>query len=246
MSGRPTLSFDAVGFRYRRAQPAVLDGVTWVPGRVAGLLGPNGAGKSTLFALASGARRPTSGRILVGGAAVGAGRVAWMPQEIRAMPGLRAREQAALAGWMQGLDRADAWEAAGDALAAVGLADRARIRATELSGGQLRRLGMAEVLCGRPSAILLDEPTVGLDPVQRADLLELVGALGERCQVIVATHLVEDLARSFDSVAVLVGGGLRFSGSVDDFLAVGSGGEGPGEFGVRAGEAYRHLVGPPS
>lgn len=218
----------------------MLEGVTWEPGRIAALLGPNGAGKSTLFALASGARRPTSGRIDIDGTPVRPGQVAWMPQTTLAMPGLRAREQAALAGWMQGSSRADAWRASADLLASVGLTGQADVRSAELSGGQLRRLGLAEVLAGRPSAILLDEPTVGLDPIQRADLLALIGQLGERCQVLVATHLVDDLAGSFDSVAVLSDGALRFAGSVPEFLAAGGR---EGAVAQRASRAYRHLVG---
>ena len=178
------------------------------------------------------------------GTTVRPGAVAWMPQSVQAMPGLRAREQAALAGWMQGRRRGAAWRAAGEALDAVGLLDHADVRCHHLSGGQLRRLGIAEVLAADPSAVLLDEPTVGLDPVQRTEVLELIGQLGKRCQVIVATHLVEDLATAFDSVAVLVGGRLRFSGSVDDFLGAGAGaGDGRGDFALRAGSAYRSIVG---
>jgi ABC-2 type transport system ATP-binding protein len=162
-----------------------------------------------------------------------------MPQDVVAMPGLRTREQAALAGWMQGMSRAEAWRASADALAAVDLSAQCDLRASELSGGQLRRLGVAEVLAGRPAAILLDEPTVGLDPAQRSDLLRLIGQLGERCQVIVATHLVEDLARSFDSVGILVAGSMRFTGSVSDLLEAG---RETGDFGERASDAYRRVV----
>ncbi|MCU1371647.1 MAG: transporter [Ilumatobacteraceae bacterium] len=235
-----TVVLEGVGFAYGRRKPAVLDGVSWRPGRVAALLGPNGAGKSTLFALACGVRRPRSGQVLVDGRRVRPGAVAWMPQTVRAMPGLRAREQVALAGWMQGSGRAAAWSAARTALEAVDLLDQADVRSVHLSGGQLRRLGIAEVLSGTPSAILLDEPTVGLDPVQRTEVLDLIGRLGQRCQVIVATHLVDDLATAFDSVGVLARGSLCFAGSVDEYLDAGGV---AGDHAQRAGAAYRHLVG---
>jgi ABC-type multidrug transport system ATPase subunit len=232
------LVVDRVGFSYR-SRPAVLDAVTWQPGRVAALLGPNGAGKSTLFSIMSGARRPGRGQVLVNGVPIRPGAVGWMPQSIQAMPGLRVQEQAALAGWMQGRSRADAWRAARDAIDAVGLGSQAKQRAAQLSGGQLRRLGIAEVLTARPAAVLLDEPTVGLDPVQRVEVLQLIHQLGDRCQVVVATHLVEDLAPWFDSVAVLVGGRLRFTGPVGDFLGLGRHETEPAR---RADEAYRAVV----
>ncbi len=226
-------------FAYRSARP-VLTGVSWQPGRRSALLGPNGAGKSTLFGVACGARRPQRGAVEVDGLAVRAGAVGWMPQTIHALPSLRCREQVALAGWMQGLSRAAAWNAAAEALAAVDLTARSRDRASTLSGGQLRRLGVAEVLVARPGVVLLDEPTVGLDPLQRDQVRSLIARLGERCQIIVATHLVEDLATAFDTVTVLADGTIRFDGSVDAFLALG----GPtGDFAERATAAYAAVVG---
>ncbi len=232
------LELRSIDFRYRRGRPA-LAGVSWAPGRRAALLGPNGAGKSTLFGVACGALRPERGGVEVAGAAAAPGQVAWMPQTIQALPTLRCREQVALAGWMQGLSRARAWDAAADALEIVNLAQRAGDRAATLSGGQLRRLGLAEALVGDPAVVLLDEPTVGLDPMQRDQVRGLLIELGERCQLIVATHLVEDLAQAFDTVTVLVEGSIRFDGSVDAFLALAPDG---GTFTGRATAAYAAVA----
>ncbi len=163
-----------------------------------------------------------------------------MPQAIDALPSLRCREQVALAGWLDGLSRTAAWDAALDALRAVDLADRATDPARSLSGGQLRRLGVAEVLVAQPSVVLLDEPTVGLDPLQRQQLRQLIAELGDRCQVIVATHLVDDLATSFDTITVLAAGEIRFHGDTDAFLALA---RGKGTFAERATEAYAAAIG---
>lgn len=233
------LEIDAVDFSYRSKRP-VLAGVSWVPGQRSALLGPNGAGKSTLFGVACGALRPRRGSVEVGGSAVRPGRVGLMPQTIAALPSLRCQEQVALAGWMQGLSRTAAWEAAVVALDAVDLGSRASERASTLSGGQLRRLGVAEVLVAEPDVVLLDEPTVGLDPLQRDQVRALIAGLGDRCQVVVATHLVEDLETAFDTVTVLVDGTVRFDGSVEEFLGLSDAG---GGFSKRATAAYAAAVG---
>lgn len=210
----------AFGYRWNRT---VLHQLSWEPGHRAALLGPNGAGKSTLFAVASGVRRPTAGRVLVDGRLVAPGVVGWMAQDVTAVPGLRCREQVALAGWLHGMSRSAAWSSAGGALHAVGLAARADERSVALSGGQRRALGLAEVLVGLPRTVLLDEPTVGLDPLQRQHVRRLIAGLGERCQLVVSTHLVDDLDVDFDTVTVLAAGAIRFHGTVDAFIARGTG-----------------------
>jgi ABC-2 type transport system ATP-binding protein len=154
------LAIDALDFGYRSSRP-VLAGVSWVPGQRTALLGPNGAGKSTLFGVSCGALRPRRGTVEIGGAPVRPGQVGWMPQTISALPSLRCQEQVALAGWLQGLGRSQAWEAAARALDAVDLRSQAHDRSASLSGGQVRRLGVAEFVVAEPDDGLIDEPTVG-------------------------------------------------------------------------------------
>jgi ABC-2 type transport system ATP-binding protein len=182
------LSFDHCTFAYRRSRPPVIaDFSLEVSSGRTILLGPNGAGKSTLFALGSSALIPQQGRVRA--ASLDSGRrghrrryratVAWMPQSVAAVSGCSTREQVALAGWLKGLSRADAWDAAGRALDQVGLLGKAEVKAKELSGGQRARMGLAQALVHEASVLLLDEPTASLDPAQRHNFLAVVDELAE-------------------------------------------------------------------
>jgi ABC-2 type transport system ATP-binding protein len=141
-----------------------------------------------------------------------------MPQHIRAVPGLLVREQVAYAGWLKGLGRRQAWLAAGEALARVGLTDLMSRKAVTLSGGQLRRVGLAQVFVHDAAILLLDEPTAGLDPAQRARFRTLLAAVPAEQPVVVSTHQVDDLSELFDTVVVLDDGAIRFYGSVSAFM----------------------------
>jgi ABC-2 type transport system ATP-binding protein len=238
------LSFDHCTFAYRRSRPPVIAGFSLdvSAGRTI-LLGPNGAGKSTLFALGSSALTPQQGCVRVGplnSRKRGDRRryratVAWMPQSVAAVAGCSTREQVALAGWLKGLSRPDAWDAAGRALGQVGLVEKAEVKATELSGGQRARMGLAQALVHEASVLLLDEPTASLDPAQRHNFLAVVEELAEERSIVVSTHDVNDLATAFDRVLVLDGGRVTFDGTVTQFLA-------PDGSPLTAVGAYRHQV----
>ncbi|MYW04920.1 ATP-binding cassette domain-containing protein [Streptomyces sp. SID3343] len=215
-------------FRYRRGRP-LLEGLTlsFSRGRTV-LLGPNGAGKSTLLGLAASVLLPRAGTVELGRLCTARRkdlsgyrrRVGWLPQQVAAVPGLRAREQVAYAGWLKGLSRADAWERADTALARVGLQTLAAHKSSRLSGGQLRRVGIAQCLVHDAEVLLMDEPTAGLDPVQRQVFRDLLADLDDRVDVIVSTHQTEDIDASYEHVVVLDDGRPRFQGSVGDFLAL--------------------------
>ena len=244
------IQFEGVTYRYsRRARPA-LQNLSWAlesPRTV--LLGPNGAGKSTLLALGANVLSPQQGAVsaLSGEQARGSrGRVlrravGWMPQHVPAVKGLTSREQCAYAGWLKGMSKSDAWAEAKIALDWVGLLELEDKKAAHLSGGQLRRLGLASVLVSRPQHLLLDEPTVGLDPAQRSRFRGLLKDLEpvRECTILVSTHLVDDIGELFDQVAVLDEGQIRFSGSTDEFLALG--GESDGDL-PSAERAYSAIV----
>ncbi|WP_063783306.1 ATP-binding cassette domain-containing protein [Streptomyces sp. XY431] len=193
------------------------------------LLGPNGAGKSTLMALAASQLSPHRGSVSWHGVnpAAGAGdraayrrAVAWLPQQITPVPGLSVREQVAYCGWLKGMSRAAAWRASAMALARVGLGELADRAGHRLSGGQLRRMGIAGCLAHHSELILMDEPTAGLDPTQRAVFRTLVEELTSEVNVIVSTHQTEDLIGTYRQVVVLDRGQVRFQGATEDFHAL--------------------------
>lgn len=224
------LRIEQLSLVYPRVMRPALDAVTTTfdAGRTA-LLGPNGAGKSSLLAAAAGARRPKSGAVFVdpGGLQAGsrefARQVGWMPQTVKAVPGFTVREQVAYHGWLKGSSSSSSEKLADVALESVGLAEFADRPARRLSGGQLRRVGLAQTLVSRPRVVLLDEPTAGLDPAQRARFRELVGSLPPELVVVVSTHQVDDLDELFDRVIVLAAGAVLFEGAIDDFLRRGAG-----------------------
>jgi len=239
-----TIIYEAVTFGFTRRRPPVLRDFSWqVPSGHTVLLGPNGAGKSTLLSLGAAALRPWSGSVsLPGQTGQGALRsgVGWMPQQIRAVPGLRVQEHVAYAGWLKGMSRREAWAAADRAVQAVGLADRSGDRTGVLSGGQLRRVGLAQVLVYQPTVLLLDEPTVGLDPAQRARFRAILQGLDPNLPVVTSTHQIDDLDEAFDNVVVLDHGVIRWAGAVREFLALAAGGPAGS---IRAAEsAYASLL----
>ena len=230
-----------VAYPYRRHHE-VLHGVSieFALGKTA-LLGPNGAGKSTLFSLCSGASAPRSGRIILGTAEASPRtlrrRVGLMAQTVRAMAGLTVREQVAYCGWLMGLSTREAVARADKMIADVDLADKADDRASRISGGQLRRVGLAQVLIGQPEVLLLDEPTAGLDPAQRMRFREVLERIPDNRVTVVSTHQVDDLTDGYDRVIVLSAGRIVFDGSPEEFLDLA-----PEDAPHRAEAAYLSLM----
>lgn len=219
------LECSQVDFSYsRRKDRKVFDAFDWavVPGATTLLLGPNGAGKSTLLKLLCGQLSPDRGRVLYNEATMPQvlfEHVGWMPQHIRAARGLTAEEQLQYAAWACGNNSKESHALASRALEMVELKDQARSRADQLSGGQLRRLGLAQA-CVRQRAtiLLLDEPTAGLDPAQSINFRRLLDRLDYPDGIVVSTHQVADLADHVDRIAVLAEGMMLFDGSVEDFV----------------------------
>nr|WP_281398810.1 ATP-binding cassette domain-containing protein [Natronoglycomyces albus] len=157
-----------------------------------------------------------------------------MPQSIRAIGGLRVREQVAYVAWLKGMSRSRAWEAAAAALAKTDLSDLAERPATRLSGGQRRRMGIAQTIVHGARFIFLDEPTAGLDPLQLERFNCLLAELSADHHFVVSTHDITALTSKYDRVLVVASGATAFAGSAQDFLALaGHGGEG------REASAYR-------
>ncbi|AWK09023.1 ABC transporter [Streptomyces spongiicola] len=219
-----TLEFASCTFGYRRRREPVLKDFSYrLPPGLTVLLGPNGAGKSTLLRLGASVARPRSGTVRLGdirgGTADFRRHVAWMPQDIAPMPTLTAREYVAYVGWLKGMSRADAWHHARRALARVDMVKKASAKSSELSGGQLRRVGVAAALVHEARVLLLDEPTAGMDPHQRRVFRDVLTGLSDEVRVLLSTHDVQDLAEEADHVTVLHGGRILHDGRTETFFA---------------------------
>ena len=194
-------------------------------GSIYGFLGPNGAGKSTTIKLLAGLTRPTRGSAAVAGIPIAAG------PEYRREVGYLAQDPR-FYDWMTGREtlRFVASLYAGRATARptptwprpsrrVGLADAADRRMGTYSGGMRQRLGIAQALIGRPAVLLLDEPVSSLDPLGRREVLDLMDQLRGETTVFYSTHILEDVQRVSDHVAILDGGRLVRAESTSDLLA---------------------------
>jgi len=189
-----------------------------------GLLGPNGAGKTTLIRSIVGRVRPDSGSVRVFGQPANSlaarKELGWVPQELALYPLLTTRENLDAFGRYQGLRGKALREAIEWCLDWASLADRADSIVKTLSGGMRRRLNMAAGLIHRPRIVLLDEPTVGVDPQSRNHIFEMVEALrGEGATVIYTTHYMEEAERLCDSIAIVDHGRIIAQGSKDDLVA---------------------------
>ena len=241
------VSYSYPGSLFGKKPTQVFKGFSWeTPVGSTVLLGPNGAGKTTLLSLGSNALRPSAGSVHLDGMDPSSRRrraefrrnVGWLPQSHGVIPGLTAREQVAYAGWLKGLPRAVAWTNAMPALERVGMAGAGNRLTSQLSGGEQRRVGLAQLLIHDASLLLLDEPTVGLDPSQRAGFRDLLRDLAQHAPIVVSTHQVDDLNELFQTVVILNGGTIRFEGSVSEFMA-----HAPAGSGYPAEAAYARIIG---
>jgi ABC-2 type transport system ATP-binding protein len=210
-----------VSYRYRAGAPLAVDHLSLhlKPGEVLGLLGPNGAGKSTLMALMSGLRNPEQGTIESAPEVAARGGFALVPQEHAFYPMLTCRENLEFFSGVLGLKGIVRRSRIEAAIASTGLEQVTDKRASECSGGLKRRLNLAIGLVGDPRLLLLDEPTVGVDPQSRAFLLEVVQALRSQGKTIVyASHYMEEVQQVGDRVAIIDHGKLLCCGTLDELL----------------------------
>ncbi len=193
------------------------------PSECFGLLGPNGAGKSTLIRSIVGRVRPDSGRILIFGetaeSAVARTSLGWVPQELAIYPRLTSRENLDSFGRYHGLSGDELQQAITWCLEWAALAERDNEVVSHLSGGMKRRLNMAAGLIHRPRMVLMDEPTVGVDPQSRLRIFEMIEALRtEGMSVIYTTHYMEEAERLCDRIAIIDHGRIIALGSKDELI----------------------------
>jgi len=227
----PTISMRGVGHSFR-GTTALRDLDLDVQPGVLGLLGPNGAGKTTLLRILATVLGAGQGDVQILGRDPAHAkertairrRLGYLPQELGYPRGFTAY---GFVDYMAVLKELEAPEArrreVRRVLADVGLEDRATRRIRALSGGQRRRVGLAQALLGSPQLLVLDEPTTGLDPEQRVSLRQVLAEHGRASTVILATHQTEDVAALCERVVILDSGSIRFHGSVTDLVAAARG-----------------------
>jgi ABC-type multidrug transport system ATPase subunit len=246
----------AQGLRVKAGRRMAVDGLDLSLGiGVHGLLGPNGAGKTTLMRSLATVLRPAGGQLTLLGEQVGSRIdlrkvrrvIGYLPQEFGFYPRFTVREFVEYMAWLKEMPGRDVPGAVQRAVERVGLADRADDRMKTLSGGMLRRVGIAQAIVNSPEILLLDEPTVGLDPEQRMDFRALLRELGADTCVLVSTHLVEDVVAACTDVVLIDAGRMVFQGVPSDLVTAG-GADGAGDSAAERGysallQAHRQQAG---
>ena len=193
-------------------------------GSIFGLLGPNGAGKTTTIRLLTGLAHPTSGDATVVGVPVGGDetelhrRIGYLDQEPRYYGWMRGRELLQLAGSLHGMTGAALRARVDEVLELVGLVGAGSRRIATYSGGMRQRLGIGQALINRPALLILDEPMSSLDPEGRRDMIELIRSMRGQATVLLSTHILNDVERACDRVAILNQGRLLIELSIEELL----------------------------
>jgi ABC-type multidrug transport system ATPase subunit len=212
---------------------------------VLGLLGPNGAGKTSLLRMLATVLPPTYGEIrLLGHDPKHTAerreirrRLGYLPQNLGYYPAFTVVEFIEYFALLKEVPPARVHRAVAAAVERVDLGAKAKAKLRTLSGGMLRRVGIAQAIVNDPDLLLLDEPTAGLDPEQRVVFRALLRALGESATVVVSTHLVEDVGAACSEVTLMDAGRIVFRGTPAELITRGEGhqvGDSPLERGYSA------------
>ncbi len=204
-----------------------LDGISFTarPGGVLGFLGPNGAGKTTTMRILSGYLRPTGGRARVCGCDValdslGARRqLGYLPEQVPLYGEMRVREYLRFRADLRGLPTRERKTAIAAVLDEVGLAGESERIIGQLSKGYRQRVGLADALLHRPAALILDEPTDGLDPNQRREVLDLITRLSRDRTVVLSTHVLPEVETVCERVVIVDRGKVVASGTTAELIA---------------------------
>jgi ABC-2 type transport system ATP-binding protein len=227
VTGRPLL--ECRHLRKRFDELVAVDGISFeiAAGETYGLLGPNGAGKTTTISMICGLLERDGGEVLLDGRPLTTRSVelkaelGYVPQEIAVYPDLTARENLRFFSRLYGMDGATARGRIEEVLDVVGLAERADDRASEYSGGMKRRLNIGIGLLHRPRLLVLDEPTVGVDPQSRNAILSSVERLGdEGIAVLYTTHYMEEAERLCDRIGIVDRGELKAEGTQRELVGL--------------------------
>ena len=215
---------EVTGLHKRYGELVAVEEVSFTarPGEMLGLLGPNGAGKTTTVSMIAGLLPPDRGEVRIGGGVVRGEtdpvklRLGLVPQEVALHDELSARENLALFGAIYNMRGAALGRAVESALDLAGLADRARHRVSTFSGGMKRRLNLAAALLHEPSILLLDEPTVGVDPQSRNAIFSSLEELKRQGKTLVyTTHYMEEAERLCDRIIIIDHGRVMANDTLD-------------------------------
>ena len=197
------------------------------PGELFGLLGPNGAGKTTTISMVSGLLRPDEGTVTLGeynlweSPRQAKRLLGLVPQEVALYEEFSARENLFFWGGLYGVARAELKTNVDEILQRVGLAERDREPVSRYSGGMKRRLNLAIGLVHRPKVLLLDEPTVGIDPQARNAILEIIHDIARQgTTILFTTHHLEEAEKLCDRIAIMDHGQILQTGSVRELAKV--------------------------
>ena len=183
---------------------------------VTGLLGANGAGKTTLMRMICGVITPTGGEITYNGIPVSEERyrsvLGYLPQEFGCYPEFSGRDFLLYFAALKGIPKNEAIIRSEELLETVGLAEVSRKKVRTYSGGMKQRLGIAQALLNRPQVLILDEPTAGLDPMERVRFRELIREIGKSSIVLLSTHIVSDVEHIADHILMMKDGQLLWQG----------------------------------
>jgi len=217
------------GVRRRFGEIQAVDGVSFQvePGETYGLLGPNGAGKTTTISMIAGLLASDGGEVIVGGQSMTTRtiklkeRIGYVPQDLAIYPDLSGLENLVFFARLYGMSSSDAKKRANEVLETIGLSDRARDQTKKYSGGMKRRLNIGIGLLNRPKLLILDEPTVGVDPQSRNAILESVEQLSTAgMAVLYTTHYMEEAERLCDRVGIIDHGKLIAEGTRHELIGL--------------------------
>ena len=202
---------------------------TLEPGCVLGFIGPNGAGKTTTMRMLCGLNRPTSGRVLINAVDPALDPVAarrqlgYLPENAPLYGNMTVQSFLSWCGSMRGLTGDVLRTALNRVMSDCALENVAGDEVESLSKGYRRRVCLAQSIIHRPTVLVMDEPTDGLDPNQKREIRGLIRQMRENCAIIVSTHILEEIDAVCDRVLAICSGREVFSGSVSEFRAVSGG-----------------------
>lgn len=184
---------------------------------VTGLLGANGAGKTTLMRMMAGVLEPTRGNVMADGISASSEEyralLGYLPQNFGYYPDFSARKFLMYISALKGLDKKAAVRKTEELLSLIGLSEVADKKMHTFSGGMKQRVGIAQALINDPKILILDEPTAGLDPMERARFRDFIGEIGKTNIVLFSTHIVSDLEQVADRVLMMRDGRLIHDGT---------------------------------